>query len=701
MKRLTALVATAAIGSIFFNTTPLPAQQIFGGRLTSNEPYGAEAALPVTVTSEDEATRATQVQRAESILKQALQEIPEISKSDPSRPNTSQAHTMLAELAETCQTVKNTETIQPILELILTEAERLDASDSLEKSRLLVAIAKVYGHAEDKKIAATGLERTLELTQTLESVGFRSHFKSEALSTIAVAYSQQGDLTTAYKLLGQALEVAQSQESSYDTLEALWPIIGAHLYLRDAPQTEMALAQIDQILQILWAYDEETWPSGSLEAIPHIYIQLDNTETDEEKIAQVIAMAQRLDISDKFTLLQELASSLGYLNNLAVINEGLAQVLEAVQTSDISEEEVSWLLGGMKINVLIAIATTYGSIGEFEKANNTLVQALEFTKTLDEKSWPLRYIAMAFSQLGNTDSVRAGLAQTVQEARTLDSFGKTLTLIVIADAYEQLGEQDAAKAILAEALELATRFEGEMFNPQTLSSIAATYGRLSNTEMVEKVLIRALKSALMLGDDGWSSIEIQLTIPPLMTLEDLSVIRAGLGRTLEATKNIRDPILKSRTLIVIAAAYGQIGDFSTADAVLRQTLEVIKTIVAPSPLHFQAESLTGIISVYSQLDDSTTALDGLMQVLKFAETMPSQSEYKSEALRTIASTYQYLELPDVADQTLDKALAAANQIEAPRYRVEQSILIAKTYLQLASGVTEVLPNPLERFDIGG
>ena len=199
----------AVISSISLSSNPLPAQQMPRGWSTLDEFYGSAIAKTVAINPESEATNAMLSVRAEAILQQALREAARVP-----REQLSGAYTALASLAETVQTVKDTETVQLILGPILSEAEKLDDSEYLKKSRLLVAIAKVYSQVDDREVATAGLERASAVAQTLEA----SEYKTKALSAIALAYSQQGNLTEAYNLLGQALEIAYAPGSSYQTL---------------------------------------------------------------------------------------------------------------------------------------------------------------------------------------------------------------------------------------------------------------------------------------------------------------------------------------------------------------------------------------------------------------------------------------------------------------------------------------------------
>ncbi len=688
----------AVISSISLSSTPLPAQQMPRGWSTLDEFYGSATANTVAINPESEATNAMLSVRAEAILQQALREAAGVP-----REQLSGAYTALASLAETCHTVKDTETVQLILGPILSEAETLDDSEYLKKSRLLVAIAKVYSQVDDREVATAGLERASAVAQTLEASEYRAKYKTEALSAIALAYSQQGNLTEAYKLLGQALEIAYAQGSSSQTLEALWPVINVHLDLEDITPSPIALAQIAQILEFTKSYDSEIWPFETLKSLPNVYMNINDAQTDAGKVAQALDMARTLKLSERTTFLTGLAIVIRKLDDTAAIGEGLAQIREAAQSTDTAEEDFL----GTKVYLLTAVATAYGSIGEIEMASDVLVEALELAKTLEEpfKSWPLTFITEAYGQLGNTNAVMDGLAKTLKEARKLDAFARTLNFTEIANTYQQIGEKEAASAVLDEALELALLAKGEMFNPRNLGDIAAIYGRLGNTAKADQVIAQALKSAVKLGDDGWSSIEIQITIPSLIGLEDLAVVRGGLKRTLDATLKIRNPLFKSRTLIVIADAYRQSGDFSTADEILRKALKVTKTIKNPSPpQHFYVENIRGIVSVYSQIENSAIALEGLKQVVKFAEKIPRLSGqnylsgFKSEALRMIAAAYQILGHPDIVEQVLEKALVDTNQLESSRDRVEQLILGAKAYLQLASGVPDALPTPLEKHE---
>ena len=300
----------AVISSISLSSTPLPAQQMPRGWSTLDEFYGSAIAKTVAINPESEATNAMLSVRAEAILQQALREAAGVPREQLSR-----AYTALASLAETVQTVKDTETVQLILEPILSEAETLDDSEYLEKSRLLVAIAKVYSQVDDREVATAGLERASAVAQTLEA----SEYKTKALSAIALAYSQQGNQTEVYKLLGQALEIAYAQGSSYEILEALWPVINVHLDLKDITPSPIALAQIAQILDFTKSYDSKTWPFKTLESLPNVYMNINDAQTDAGKVAQALDMARTLKLSERTTLLTGLAIVIRKLDDTATL----------------------------------------------------------------------------------------------------------------------------------------------------------------------------------------------------------------------------------------------------------------------------------------------------------------------------------------------------------------------------------------------
>ena len=146
------------------------------------------------------------------------------------------------------------------------------------------------------------------------------------------------------------------------------------------------------------------------------------------------------------------------------------------------------------VSFLSAIAQAYSKLGDSQKGQQTLSQALKITNSIENeysKASSLSLIAQAYGKLGDSQKEKQVLLQALKIARSIEREDiKVGVLSTIVQASSNLGgsQKGRQRQVLSQALELANSIENKYGKAISLSEIAQSYFDLGDRDQAKTLL---------------------------------------------------------------------------------------------------------------------------------------------------------------------------------------------------------------------
>ncbi len=317
------------------------------------------------------------------------------------------------------------------------------------------------------------------------------------------------------------------------------------------------------------------------------------------------------------------------------------------------------------------------------QAQAQLKRALALAREIDdpeEKSDALRYIATAYTELGDDLAAAEALKDSLKAAVEINNslYLKSDALRYIATAYTQLEDDLAAAEALKDSLKAAVEIDDPEDKSYALEAIATAYTQLEDDLAAEEGLKDTLKAAVEIDNSYYKSYALEAIATAYTQLEDDLAAEEGLKDTLKAAVEIDNSYYKSNTLSSIATAYTELEDDLAAAEALKDSLKAAVEIDDPED---KSNALSSIATAYTELEDDLAAAEGLKDTLKAAVEIDN-SYYKSNALSGIARAYAQLEDDLAAEEALKDSLKAAVEIDNSYYKSNTLSSIATAYTEL-------------------
>ena len=338
---------------------------------------------------------------------------------------------------------------------------------------------------------------------------------------------------------------------------------------------------------------------------------------------------------------------------------------------------------------------------------NQIIQTISKIKNRDSAKQILGQIELVVSSYPDRKSEKSVLLSQLSVAwvdlqeieisrRLLDSANKVITkrvssngfvlsikdessheLSSIAAAYGKLGDTEKGKKILEKALEVTKSIKDESSQSSELSSIAEVYGKLGDTEKGKQILEKALEVTKSIKDESSPINELSSIAEVYGKLGDAEKGKQVLEKALEVVKLI-DKYLQNSGLRSIAEASGKLGDAERGRQVLEKALEITMSIKNEDR---QSSGLRSIAEASGKLDDTEKSKQVLEKALELTKSIKNE-DYQIFGLISIAEVYGKLGDPEKGKQVLEKALELTKSIKDEYSQINRLSAIVETSSEL-------------------
>jgi tetratricopeptide (TPR) repeat protein len=359
----------------------------------------------------------------------------------------------------------------------------------------LSSIAEAYIKLGDKEKAKQLLSQALDTAQSIHD----DSDKAYALSSIAKAYIKLGDKEKSKELLSQAIDTAKSMQEDYPKTSTLGSIAEASTKLGDKEKAKQLLSELLDTARLM---KNDYRKADALSPIAEAYIKLGDKEKAKQLLSQPLDTA-RLMKNDyrKAGTLRMIAEAYIKLGDKEKAKQLLSQVLDTAQSMQDTSN---------KAEDLRMIARTYIKLGDKEKSKQVLFQALDIFKStqdysatylmpfgsVSDEAYTIRSISQEYSKFGDIERSKQLLFQALNMTKSIqDKSDRAYVLSSIAEFYTKLGDKEKGKEILFQSLNTSKSTQEDSSKAKALSLIAETYLKLNDHSQAKTILIDATKSA--------------------------------------------------------------------------------------------------------------------------------------------------------------------------------------------------------------
>lgn len=314
----------------------------------------------------------------------------------------------------------------------------------------------------------------------------------------------------------------------------------------------------------------------------------------------------------------------------------------------------------------------------------TLLLFNNFTLTLGELQPPKSYTIVQNNTQDTTALFEQG-KQYYNQGRYLDSaeflqrailglnqqgdrVNQAIALSNLSLVFQQLGQWDKAEKTLEESLSLIEDLSFAK-KPLILAQILEIQGQLQLTTGQPEQAIKTWKQALKLYTDGRNGLEkITNQMNQAVALQSLGLYRQSLKMLTEVNENLKsqpDSLVKATALLSLGNTLRQVGDLTTAETVLQQSLELTTTLN-------NSQVLSQVYLSLANLNRSQNNLDRALDYYQTAATMAPNPLGKIQALIN-----QYSLLIDLNKQPEAENLSSQIISFLPQVPVSRSSIYAK------------------------
>lgn len=470
--------------------------------------------------------------------------------------------------------------------------------------------------------------------------------QAKSLANVAVGYTELGQQDKASQLFAQALDHAQSMQESSGLKGSV---------LAEVAISNAEAGQYNQALQIV----ESIQP-----------IKYDNSEIEPSNIYRTIALYQLAAKATEAGHYDQALEFIEKLGNGGVMYGGyednkakaLTKVVDEATKAESSAKAVQILTQALELtktldqkdraDTIAEIAVNYAQVGQQLKAEQLLNQALRIALAIEDtyvanKADALAEVAASYAQVGQQAKAEQLLNQALQKAN-----GTALSLAEVAVSYAQVGQQAKAEQVINQALQIVKTAKGDKKNK--LTEIATKYAEVGLYDQALQVVELKDRWYVHRNPDvlNWA-----FTYPD--ALSEIALMYAEAGRydlALQTAKSIKYGGNRADTLAKLAVAYAQGRQYD-------QALEIIQSLDTESfkgidVSFLKANALPQIVDKATQAEPKDKAQQILAQALQLVETNWSNDE-KAQVLAVIASQYAKVGQKNKAEQLLAQALQLA------------------------------------------
>lgn len=493
-------------------------------------------------------------------------------------------------------------------------AQSLNSGYSAVKTRSLTSIARYYARLAQGQQSQAALGQALQASRFLRDV----NFQAPALVGIAQGYLAIRQPQTAAPLIDQALQAAQSITNPNRKAENLAQI--STLYARSnqidraltvarsiaAPYYQsvallaivdqsVAVNQIDRAVELLQTVPQADLRSNRLAVLAGRFAS-SQPERAAQLYNQAIAAAQTLPAGDQ----RDRA-----LANVALPYAEAGQLEPALATIRGLNQPAA------KVPVLGVIAATYANLGQSDRAQSTLTEALS---------------AIAAVSDGNAQSLARG--ELINQVLRGGRYDQAIQIANAAPSPQDVLSDIANRAIAARrydaALQATLPLEAGYFRDRLFVQIARG---MAQSGEIDRALAIAGQESPFLG-----------LRPRVLAAVAAQLQRAGrtdratalFNQSVQLANAIDDPVLKTGVLGAIALEYLTANQPEKANQLLNQTIATSQTI-SLDPNYYRIDEFSALSQVAENLIDANQ----YRAAIRVAEVIPEPSEQISKLNQAI------------------------------------------------------------------
>lgn len=308
-----------------------------------------------------------------------------------------------------------------------------------------------------------------------------------------------------------------------------------------------------------------------------------------------------------------------------------------------------------------------------------------------EKTYAIEHLAAAYGKMPRTNKVEAGLnrvrqiadgiLQEVRDNRPEEDskVGTLLILESLAKVYSNLPEtSEISLNKVLEATNEALRQEGAYgMQERTYSSLAEAYGQLSKPEEAIKGLNKILEGMKISRLPPTEQAKILHSLAKAYDrLPRTNEVEAAQNRVRHATDNVLQLLieyrldngmhsyLKGYALEVLVKTYGKLPTTNEVRIGLNRIWRMTNNLLDEAdrmPKIVEADGLTSLARVYSELPETDKAVGGLDKVLERAGSLTTPNE-QADLLGSLAELYGKLPMTREVEDRLDRLRQKADAL---------------------------------------
>ena len=314
-----------------------------------------------------------------------------------------------------------------------------------------------------------------------------------------------------------------------------------------------------------------------------------------------------------------------------LVTAALLTLILPVNGATAPESDVS------KLGILTRIAGEYAAIGQNDKAEELLAQALPLVQAISndcDKSEPIAAIAGQYAKAGQQAKAKELLDQAIRVANAakncLSHNDVVENLADIQNRYVQEGQYDLALQTVR-----GLNNENEVFKIYGLSLIAHHFADTGQVDKSSALLTEIVKVAQSLKDAHAQAFALARSAVEYAKAGQNAQAIELLNQAMKVAPTINNTNEgKSNVLVGIARGYAQVGQTDQAIKALDQALPIAKTMSNPD---FKFHALGEIAVQYAAVNQKAKATEIFGQLQSMLQT--GEPAFKSISLSSLAHFY--------------------------------------------------------------
>lgn len=382
----------------------------------------------------------------------------------------------------------------------------------------------------------------------------------------------------------------------------------------DLGQPKPALELHQQALDLFTELADESGQAAAWSGLGFARMALGDTSGAAAAQRQALTLRRLLGLPyEQGKALNNLGLALHAQGELREALESFRQALDVFQQAG---EQGFW-----QANVLLNLATVYGSLGEPDAALASTRQVLELQRALGDRrgqARTLNNLGVLYYNLGDFDAALEAYGPALALVRELgDRLQEAAFLHNLGTAYYGLGDYERALDYFEQALAIRREAGATKGEVRTEIAIANTRLRLGETAPALAVTRRAAEAASAASDREGEMLA-RLLLGQRLTAGEPAAALAELARALDLARQLEDRLSEASSLRLLGEAQLVSQQPEPASRTLEQALDLARSVRMPA---LEVEALTALARAERRLGRPAEARTRTEEALQLLETL--------------------------------------------------------------------------------